>query len=436
MYEQAYKAGHRTAFVSLNGESNNWDNGKKITSILEKISKHFNAKVNIVAHSKGGIDVQTALVHYGATPYVHDVITLATPFHGTALADLAYSAPAKWLMELLGKLDSGTESLQTGNMKYVREITDSNPNALKNTYYTSAGTDWGPAFSASWFGGMYLSVAGGQNDGQVNVSNTRLPYGKELFVASLTHDGMHQGSKVFDKINPILQKNNNGTQQLKGIQTEKNNLTPKNNEKLITGGTLPVDTMVEEKISIDSSIQQATFQILTKYDDTHIEFSSPSGKIYNSNNIKTISLPTEHIFGDSYLHNVTINQPEIGEWKVSMKSSKKDAYFMFTHFKAPSIISVDVDSSMKINTSTPLQVKIEKPELLDLKSIKIKVKEKESQQQINVKSMKVGQDYTFIQMIQTPNKTGTVNMMIEMEGKTIQGTEFKRTEIRSIHVSK
>ncbi|HDR8028834.1 hypothetical protein OB988_26765 [Bacillus cereus] len=212
MYTYAFKEGFRTAFVSLNGEKDNWDNGKQLADLLKRISGYFGSKVNIVAHSKGGIDTQTALVHFGAHSYVNNVITLATPFHGTALADLAYSAPAKWLMKLLGNLDAGTESLQTSNMKHFREITDSNQNILKNTYYTAAGTDWGTVFSASWFGGVYLSGVGGSNDGQVNLISTQFQYGEQLFVAPFTHENMHQGSAVFEKINPILQKNNNSLQ--------------------------------------------------------------------------------------------------------------------------------------------------------------------------------------------------------------------------------
>lgn len=283
MYECAYKEGFRTAFVSLSDKSNNWDNGKQLANILGKISNHFKGKVNIVAHSKGGIDTQTALIHFGAHSYVNNVITLSTPFHGTALADLAYSTPAKWLMQLIGKLDSGTESLQTANMNHFRKITDFNQNISKNAYYTAAGTDWGPAFSASWFGGVYLSKVGGANDGQVNVSSAQLPYGKQLFVVPLTHENIHQGSAVFEKIYPTLQKNTDSLQPFsmvtpKAKEINENNTTFKRNEQYISGGILPPHKTIEEKISIDSSVHSTDLYILTKNEDNHIELVSPSQK--------------------------------------------------------------------------------------------------------------------------------------------------------------
>lgn len=438
MYERAYKEGFRTAFVSLSGESNNWDNGKQLANILEKISNHFNGKVNIVAHSKGGIDTQTALIHFGAHSYVNNVITLSTPFHGTALADLAYSAPAKWLMKLLGKLDPGTESLQTANMDHFRKITDFNQNISKNRYYTAAGTDWGPAFSASWFGGVYLSKVGGANDGQVNVSSTQLPYGKQLFVAPLTHENIHQGSAVFEKINPILQKTTNNLQpfsmvSLKGKEIRENNSTFESTEQFINGGILPPHKTIEEKISIDSSIHSTDLYILTKNEDNHIELVSPSKKKYNTKHIKTKFIPRNEMFGGSYLQSITIDQPEEGDWKLYMSSVNEDAYFMLAQFNSNPIVSINMDSKVKTNTSIPLQIKVENPDILDMDYMKINIKkgERKISKEINEKI----KDDILVKMIPISNETGNLNITIEIEGKTKLNSTFKRTEVRSIHVS-
>lgn len=439
MYARTFKEGFRTAFVSLNGEKDNWDNGKQLADILKKISEYFGSKVNIVAHSKGGIDTQTALVHFGAHSYVNNVITLATPFHGTALADLAYSAPAKWLMKLLGNLDAGTESLQTSNMKHFREITDSNQNILKNTYYTAAGTDWGSVFSASWFGGVYLSGVGGSNDGQVNVISTQFPYGKQLFVAPFTHENMHQGSAVFEKINPILQKSNNSLQSpfIKNSITKEFKPNTQKTGQFMNGGMLPAHKTIEEKVSIDTSIQKTELYILTKNEDTHIEFISPSEEKYNTKNIQTMPMPENGVFDGSYLHRISINQPEKGDWKLYMSSTKEDAYFMMAQFNNNPIISINMDSVVKANTSIPLQIKIEDPETLNMASMKINIKKGESEisQEMDIKVLKEIKNNTLVKMIPSSNKTGNLNVTIEIEGRTKQNTNFRRTEVRSIHVS-
>ncbi|MCU5590085.1 lipase [Bacillus cereus] len=438
MYARAFKEGFRTAFVSLNGEKDNWDNGKQLADILKKISEYFDSKVNIVAHSKGGIDTQTALVHFGAHSYVNNVITLATPFHGTALADLAYSAPAKWLMKLLGNLDAGTESLQTSNMKYFREITDSNQNILKNTYYTAAGTDWGSVFSASWFGGVYLSGVEGSNDGQVNVTSTQFPYGKELFVAPFTHENMHQGSAVFEKINPILQKNNSLQPPfIKNSITKEFKPNTQKTGQFMNGGILPTHKTREEKVSIDTSIQKIELYILTKNEDIHIEFISPSEEKYNTKDIQTMPMPENGVFDGSYLHRISINQPEKGDWKLHMSSTKEDAYFMIAQFNNNPIISINMDSVVKANTSIPLQIKIEDPETLNMASMKINIKKGESEisQEMDIKVLEEIKDNTLVKMIPSSNKTGNLNVAIEIEGRTKQNTIFRRTEVRSIHVS-
>jgi hypothetical protein len=96
-----------------------WRNGSVLRKQLESICKHFNVpKVNLICHSKGGIDAQAAIVHYGANQYVARVFTLSTPHWGSPLADLAYASWASWLTELIGMKSDGTYSLQTG-YKYI-----------------------------------------------------------------------------------------------------------------------------------------------------------------------------------------------------------------------------------------------------------------------------------------------------------------------------
>jgi hypothetical protein len=81
MYEYAYNYGYRTAFVNLwdaNGGwwgGSMWQNGEMLSSQINTIRNWFGVPgVNIVAHSKGGVDTQAALVHYGAAPQVQKIM--------------------------------------------------------------------------------------------------------------------------------------------------------------------------------------------------------------------------------------------------------------------------------------------------------------------------------------------------------------------------
>lgn len=70
MYNTAYQAGFETAFIDLYPTDNMWDNGSLLAQKVKDIYSYFGEKVVVVAHSKGGVDTQSALVHYGAAPYV------------------------------------------------------------------------------------------------------------------------------------------------------------------------------------------------------------------------------------------------------------------------------------------------------------------------------------------------------------------------------
>ncbi len=135
MYLTAYNAGYRTAFVTLDfptgepGHSNSvWDNGETLSFQIPFIAAHYGvAQVEIIAHSKGGIDSQTAAVHLGMAPYVHKLITLGTPHLGSELADLAYADWAQWLVQLIGVQSPGLCSITTAEMAEFRALTDEHP---------------------------------------------------------------------------------------------------------------------------------------------------------------------------------------------------------------------------------------------------------------------------------------------------------------------
>lgn len=143
------------------------------------------------------------------------------------------------------------------------------------------------------------------------------------------------------------------------------------------------------------------------------------------------------MFGGSYLHSIPIDQPEEGDWKLYMSSVNEDAYFILSQFNSNPVVGINMDSEVKTNTSIPLQIKVENPEILDMDYMKINIKKGESEisKEIDAKVPEKIKDNKLIKMIPISNETGNLNITIEIEGKTKQNTTFKRTEIRSIHVS-
>lgn len=62
--------------------------GREIAEQIQKIIKETGCeKVNIIAHSKGGLDARAAISRYGAAPYVASLTTINTPHKGCLFAD-------------------------------------------------------------------------------------------------------------------------------------------------------------------------------------------------------------------------------------------------------------------------------------------------------------------------------------------------------------
>lgn len=185
MYKDVYQDGYRSAYVSLTPDKHIWTNGNMLADIIERICLHYGVNdVVLVGWSKGGVDSDAALVHFGANARVSEVFTLSTPHHGTYLAELANS----WLLSLVNIIfmqnNDATRSLTRGYMSYFRSVTDGHP--ANNTGFTTLG-GWGngplnrldiPQGILHLNGG---SKASGGNDGVVPYSSSKRPGGSELF---------------------------------------------------------------------------------------------------------------------------------------------------------------------------------------------------------------------------------------------------------------
>lgn len=75
-------------YASIETRAKNW------VRLINKIcDEHGFEKVNVVAHSMGGLDMRFALTHLDIADKVASLTTVATPHHGTFLADLILKTP-------------------------------------------------------------------------------------------------------------------------------------------------------------------------------------------------------------------------------------------------------------------------------------------------------------------------------------------------------
>lgn len=73
------------------------DSAQEVAEQIQRILKETGAeKVNIIAHSKGGLDSRYAISQLGMEPYVASLTTINTPHHG-----------CEWVDDLLAKIPTG-----------------------------------------------------------------------------------------------------------------------------------------------------------------------------------------------------------------------------------------------------------------------------------------------------------------------------------------
>lgn len=231
MYILAYEAGYRTAFANQNlnpemldpaapeptGESDcvverrpSYDfshNGEVLSQQFAAIIEHYAVEqVDIIAHSKGGIDTQAAITWFGASDSIQRVFTLATPHQGTPVVDMLWSPEGFWISKILGQRDRGTLSLTTNVMQAFRDEVDANQANTNIQYFWGAGNEWNRPDSLYELTGEWLQEQpnGGDNDGVVTVSSAELSYATPLFVKPWNHVEAYMGRNAFPYIQQHL----------------------------------------------------------------------------------------------------------------------------------------------------------------------------------------------------------------------------------------
>ena len=419
MYQTAYSNGYQTAFIDVHPDKNMWENGAIISSRIRDIYNYFNQqKIVIVAHSKGGIDAQNALVHYGAYPYVSNLVTLSTPHYGSQLADLAYSSWAGWLAGILGSKNDATYSLQTGYMKNYRPQIDSNTNRTKNPIYTLAGTRWGSFGSSLYWGGLYLSSYG-SNDGAVTVSSSRLPYSTEVRVSSWNHSTIREGG-TFQYFRPYLTTSSQQAANLFSSEaiseTESADQAPANISILHRGGEFEKEG--QETFNVEENVAKLDLDWLSDKKIKDLQVISPSGVVYKN----FINSVDEGIFKGGHHHSLQIQNPEAGQWTFKAKKDKA-AYLMTAGFHS------DLNDEIVLDDAT-----------LELKNKGNKIKDF----QVNVTINKDGNKKKDSLMMMTKKgkvpftytEEGVYTITLDVKGKTKDGNKFERTIVKSIYVDK
>ncbi len=88
--------------VFFGGQDSNGSLDGNASFLAERITalaaEHKIEKFNVIAHSKGGLEMRKAITHLGIAPYVASLTTVSTPHRGSKTVDFFMKMPA-WLMK-------------------------------------------------------------------------------------------------------------------------------------------------------------------------------------------------------------------------------------------------------------------------------------------------------------------------------------------------
>ncbi|MDQ2808817.1 MAG: hypothetical protein M3Z04_18220 [Chloroflexota bacterium] len=440
MYDYAYNYGYRTAFVDVDGAGSMWTNGQTLRGEIDSIAAHYGvSSLNVVAHSKGGIDSQAAIVHYGAAPRVQKLFTLSTPHWGSPTADLAYSSWTWWIAAILGERNDAAYSLQTGYMSWFRSITDPRPENNNTRYYTSAGTSWGPTFSALWFGGSYLSFYG-SNDGLVPVTYAYNPRATHVFTRNLDHDSIRIGSNVFPTVDTYVNSlwRTGAETPTDSPMDAQNPATQVTGSNILRGGPIPAagsaPTTVRDSILIEPAAQQVTLDLLSNTPDLALSWTAPNGQTYGAKPAAT----QDEMFNGAYHYAVTVAAPAAGNWQMRATHAGKDAaaYLLVAAVQSPLTVQLTRDPALTFapGSALPIQVRVSDAQGRTVTALQVSG-------DVTLDGAGTPSHFTaqatgngLAQRLTLPNATGVANLSLTVTGRLADGSRFERQIATSVPV--
>jgi triacylglycerol esterase/lipase EstA (alpha/beta hydrolase family) len=150
-----------------------------LKSAVEEILRETGAaKVNIIAHSMGGLDARRMIVDLGMADKVASLTTIGTPHHGSMVADeIIKNRDKLWIRTLKEAVDfdtGGVEDLTQARCADFNRRAEESEAKNDVFYQTYSSSDSGLAmFSALLWTWLFINNEQGDNDGLVPVTSQK-----------------------------------------------------------------------------------------------------------------------------------------------------------------------------------------------------------------------------------------------------------------------
>lgn len=171
-------SGNKVFYGNQDSNGTAEENGKFLKQKIEEILRETGAeKVNVIAHSKGGLDMRYTISTLGMGQYIASLTTMSTPHNGSKTMDKLFKLPkgiikfvAKcsdiWMHLLGDKNLNAYQCFLAFSTKYAKEFNENNKND-PSVYYQSYAFVMKHCYSDMivWFPSLVVKLCEGENDG-------------------------------------------------------------------------------------------------------------------------------------------------------------------------------------------------------------------------------------------------------------------------------
>ncbi len=180
--------GCKVFLCGQNAFDTNARNGEYTAKRIKEISEaNNNCKVNIIAHSKGGIEARYAISTEGTAQRVASLTTLATPHKGSILAELIFDLLQKKLVRkiVINILSVYAKILGDRSPNFMQACKDLTPESMNkfneriinspDVYYQSYAASISENYPGLWLSIKRKKIAKheGENDGVIAVESAK-----------------------------------------------------------------------------------------------------------------------------------------------------------------------------------------------------------------------------------------------------------------------
>ncbi len=185
-------------------ESNGVFLAQKIHEILSTCGAE---KLNVIAHSKGGLDIRYAISSLGMDKFIASLSTVSTPHNGSYTMDKIMSLP-KWIihfiavcsdlwLRLLGdKQPNAYRVFESFTTHHADKFNAENPDS-PDVYYQSYAFTFSTPFSdmLEWFQHLVVKCIEGENDGLLTPRAVKWGNFRGVFTGA-THRGISHADEI------------------------------------------------------------------------------------------------------------------------------------------------------------------------------------------------------------------------------------------------